>query len=111
MNITTIEIPDLNNSPYVISSVVLNNKTYLFEYKWSNRQNIAYLSIYYLSNNSKVFLYKSCPLIIGNQIAKYINDLENWNGILSFYSYNDLELINYTQENISKNYYLKFVTE
>ena len=41
-----IEIPDLNESPYMIVPVVLNNKTYYFEYKWNIREQKVYLAIY-----------------------------------------------------------------
>jgi hypothetical protein len=109
MIITEINIPDINENPFVISPIVLNNRTYYFEYRWNVRDNSAYLSIYYLSNNSKIYLLRNSKLIVGNIISKHINDLENWDGLLSLWNYDELTMENYSQANLSTDYFLKFV--
>lgn|SRR5574344_476386 len=104
-----IEIPDLNKFPYVIAPVVLNNKTYYFEYKWNIREQKAYLAIYILINNTKKYLLRSIGLSLYNNIAKYIFDVDNWSGELYFKPVNLDTTSNYNQQNISTNYELSYV--
>ena len=106
-----ISIPDLNEYPYTIDPVVLNNKTYYFEYKWNIREQKAYLAIYILTNNTKNYLLRSTGLVLFNNLAKYIFDADNWAGKLYFDSISMSEIYNYNQENISKEYKLRYIPE
>ena len=106
-----IEIPDLSESPYMIVPVVLNNRTYYFEYKWNIREQKAYLSIYILINNTKNYLFRSAGLYLYNDIAKYIYDADNWSGELYFRPISLDKTSNYNQQNISTDYQLSYVPE
>lgn len=106
-----IEIPDLNESPYMIVPVVLNNKTYYFEYKWNIREQKVYLAIYILINNNKTYLLRSLGLTLYNDIAKYIHDADNWSGELFLKPVSLDTTSNYNQQNISSNYELSYVPE
>lgn len=106
-----IEIPDLNESPYSIIPVILNNKTYYFEYKWNIREQKAYLSIYILINNSKVFMLRNIGLMVYNDVAKYIHDKDNWSGELFIKPISLDTVSNYNQQNISTDYQLSYVPE
>lgn len=104
-----IEIPDLNESPYIITPVVLNNKTYYFEYKWNNRASSAFLSIYILINNTKKYLMRAKNLTLYNDIAKNIFDFDNWTGELYLRPLDLLNMYTYNQQNISTDYELSYV--
>lgn len=106
-----IEIPDLSESPYVIVPVVLNNRTYYFEYKWNIREQKAYLAIYILIDNTKNYLLRSMGLSLYNDVAKHINDADNWSGELYFKSISLDEISSYNQQNISTDYQLSYVPE
>lgn len=107
----TIEIPNLNESPYIISPIVLNNRTYYFEYKWNIREQKAYLAIYILIDNTKNYLLRSIGLTIYNDVSKYIYDADNWSGELYFKPISLDTTSNYNQQNISTNYELSYVPE
>ena len=106
-----IEIPDLNESPYVIIPVVLNNKNYYFEYKWNIREQKAYLAIYILVNNTKNYLLRSIGITLYNNITKHIHDADNWSGELYFKPISLDTISNYNQQNISTDYQLSYVPE
>lgn len=106
MDLYEIEIPDLFENPYVIKSHVLNNKTYYFEYTWNNRQDNAYLSIYYLENNLKTYILRGLRLRNWINISNHIY-YENWIGELFFTSYN-LDMIDYTPTTISTDFFLLY---
>ena len=106
-----IDIPNLSTSPYSITPVVLNNKTYYFEYKWNIREQKAYLSIYILIDNSKVFMLKNIGLMVYNDVAKYIHDKDNWSGLLYLKPIKISNFDNYNQQNISTDYQLSYVPE
>lgn len=103
-----IDIPNLNEAPYVIAPVVLNNKTYYFEYKWSIRSHFAYLSIYILSNNTKIYLIKNIGLVLYNDLTKYIYN-DNWSGELYIVPKQLTNKYAYNQQNISTDYQLSYV--
>src|SRR5574344_2058159 len=103
------KIMELNESQYIIYPVVLNKKTYYFEYKWNIREQKAYLAIYILIDNTKKYLLRSIGLSLYNNIAKYIFDVDNWSGELYFKPVNLDTTSNYNQQNISTNYELSYV--
>ena len=106
----SLEIPNLSDTPYIIKSEVLNNRTYYFEYFWNNRHQRAYLSIYILSNSEKVYLMRNKSLLPLINLSKYIiNDNENWSGSLYFDSTDLGQGYNYNQENISTEYQLRYI--
>lgn len=104
-----IQIPDLNNTPYIIKSIVLNEKTYYFEYFWNLRHGKAYLSIYLIVDNNKVYLVKNRHLTIFLNVSEYIFDSENWSGNLFFDSIDSSYISDYTQQNISEKYILRYI--
>lgn len=106
-----IEIPDLSEYPYMIVPVVLNNRTYYFEYKWNIREQKAYLAIYILVNNNKTYLIHSLGLTLYNDVAKYIHDADNWSGELFLKPISLDTTYNYNQQNISRDYQLSYVPE
>lgn len=109
--ITKINTPNINNRPYIITPNVLNNKTYYFEYFWSIRDNCTYLSIYLLKDNVKTYILRSSRLVTGNIISKYIHNVEDWDGILSIWNYDETKVEQYNQQNFHTDYFLKFVIE
>lgn len=104
-----IEIPDLDENPYIIKPVVLNNKTYYFDYRWNNRSEHVFLSIYILVNNEKKYLLRQKGLILYNNIAKNIYDIDNWTGELYLIPIDGLNIYKYNQQNISTDYQLSYV--
>lgn len=106
MDLYEIQIPDLFENPYIIKNHVLNNKTYYFEYTWNNRQDKAYLSIYYLENNIKTYILRGLCLKNWINISNHIY-YENWIGELFFTSYN-LDMIDYTPTTISTDFFLLY---
>lgn len=109
--ITVISIPDLNENPYIIQDVILNNKTYYFEYFWNIRHNKAYLSIYILIDNEKVYLIRNKQLTILINLTKYI-DMSNdyWAGNLYFCSKDVSNICDYNQQNIYTDYQIIYWT-
>ena len=104
-----IDIPDLNESPYSIVPIVLNTKTYYLEYKWNIRSQSAYLSIYILNNNNKIYLIKNIGLVLYNDLAKYIYSQDNWSGELYLIPKQLTNNYIYNQQNISTDYQLSYV--
>lgn len=105
----TIEIPNLDETPYIIRPVVLNTKTYYLEYKWNIRSESVFLSIYILVNNEKKYLIRQKGLVLWNNIAKDIYDIENWSGELYLIPIDGLNIYKYNQQNISTDYQLSYV--
>ena len=106
-----IQIPNLDNEPYSIIPIVLNNKTYYFEYKWNIREEKAYLSIYLLIDNSKLYLIKNRGLVLFYDLTKHIQDRDNWSGELYLKPINISNYYNYNQNNISTDYELSYVPQ
>lgn len=110
VNISSIQIPDLLNSPFVTQIVQLNSQLYFFQFHWNIRHSRAYLSIYTKKDEELNYLVKNICLIPSIVISKYIKDL-NWVGTLTFAPIlNGLEE-DYRQDNISTDFDIKYITE
>lgn len=101
----TISIPDLSDTPYCTHVHILNNRSYYFEYFWNIRHGKAYLSIYIILNDEKVYLIRNQGLTCDLEISKNINN-ENWSGYLYFSGIDISQEYDYSQDNISTNYQL-----
>lgn len=109
MGLLNISIPNLSETPYVIQDVVLENKIYYFEYFWNIRHDKAYLSIYILSDNSRVYLIRNKLLTNRIILNKYMVGENNYlDGILSFWDNSGSLTYDYSQQNISTDFYIKY---
>ena len=109
MTVQKIAIPDLDSTPYCIVTQVLNNTTYYFEYTWNIRHDKAYLSIYIILNDEKIYLLRNKLLTVGINLSKYIYNSDNWTGNL-YFEYSDFSYnFDYNQNNISTDYVLRYV--
>lgn len=106
MDLYKINIPNIEENPYIIQQVVLNNKTYYYEYFWNIRQQKAYISIYILINNERIYILRNKSLTNTIEISKYIN-YEDWIGNLYFVT-DKLDLNDYNRQDITSNFYILY---
>ena len=106
MDLYEIKMPDFFQNPYIISNYVLNNKTYYFEYTWNIRHNMAYLSIYFINNDTKTYILRGLCLKNWVNISKYIV-YQDWVGELYFIS-RKLDMIDYTRATVSDDFFLLY---
>lgn len=103
-----ITIPDLTNSPFVISPIDLKNQQYYFEFFWNERQQKCFLSIFRLSDSQRIYYVKNICLRNGLEISKHINKTD-WEGLLYFESimliFDDDYIINDIGEKFVLRYY------
>ena len=102
-----ISVPNMIDSPYITIPVVINNKNYLFEYRWNGRQELCYLTIYLEENEETIYICKNVSLTVDNNITRY-TDYENLGGDIFFYA-DDTNMKEYNAKTFSDNFYLMFV--
>ena len=106
MTLYNFTIPDLSESPYLVSPYELGTETYFFEYSWSTRHELFYLSIYLLDSDVKTYLCKNVALVNMVDISRYIIN-DRWVGGLFFMS--DKSYDNgYNMITISEDFYLLY---
>ena len=101
-----LNIPDLSESPHQIVPYELGTETYFFEYYWSARHDMAYISIYLFDDDIKTYLCKKIALINMVDISRYIIN-DRWVGglfLMSDKSYSD----GYNMITISEDFYLLY---
>lgn len=105
INMGDIDIPNLYQTPYIVVPTLLGSKQYFFEYYWNNRNNKAYLTIYTIENEKRIYFIKNVCLIRDMVISDKIYNI-NWNGVLKFQNKNNINDISYTIKDISEKFKL-----
>lgn len=100
-----INIPNLYENPYIIVPTLLGNQQYYFEYYWNNRAEKAYLSIFKIQNEERIYYIKNVLLLKDLVISKKIKN-NDWVGFLVFQSQDGTDDVFYTIKDISTRFKL-----
>jgi hypothetical protein len=69
MTVYAIEIPDIEETPYVLKTVDLNGVDYIFKYSWNTRSNSCFLTI--TNKESSQYIIKYQEMIGGYDLLLY----------------------------------------
>lgn len=106
--IKEIIIPDLKQNPFVISPISLKNQQYYFEFFWNERQERCHLSIFRLIDGVRKYYIKDISLINNMKVSQYIKNTD-WEGILYFENIGLIFDTDYTINDISESFILRYI--
>ena len=109
LDVLHINIPNMIDTPYTISPVVLVDQQYYFEYQWNIRQQRCYLSVFKTHDNQRIYYVKNRVLLNGLEVSRYIKETD-WVGTLYFESVSDSYGEDYNQNDISEKFVLTFTS-
>lgn len=109
LNYLHINIPNMVDTPYTISPIVLIDQQYYFEFHWNIRQQRCYLSIFKIQDDQRIYYVKNRVLLNNMEVSKYITKTD-WVGTLYFNSISDSYSEDYNQNDISEKFILTFTS-
>lgn len=71
----------MQNNPDIRLSYALNNRSYMFRFKWCD--GFCLLDIYILQNNTPKYLVKGRAITTGSDIIARVKD--NWIGLIIYF--------------------------
>lgn len=97
----------MQNNPDIRLSYALNNRSYMFRFKWCD--GFCLLDIYILQNNTPKYLVKGRAITTGSDIIARVKDEELITGSL-VYANKYGEHIQPTQANFHTDFYLIYLS-
>jgi hypothetical protein len=115
MTSTTLNIPDLSLTPYIIQPYIIDNKEFKFIYRWNIRAEMAFLSITYTLNESDIVIIRNVPIVMHCDLTRFANtDYWTYSLYLLYKNYfidNVPKSLIYKQTNISSSYLLQIIKD